>query len=69
MDQKTFIITDMHCPNCAMILEGIEDKLPGIKSISVSYKQGKMTVEFDPQLVSEREILSIVEKFGYHTQS
>lgn len=66
MLKKTFKITDMHCPNCSMILESIEDKLPGIKGINASYKKGEMVVEFDEAKVSEIQILAAIEKKGYH---
>ena len=65
MFKKTYTITNMECPNCAMILESIEDKLPGIKEVNASYKKGQMTVEFDEKLVSEGEILAAIEQKGY----
>jgi copper chaperone CopZ len=37
----TLKITDMQCPNCAMILEGIEDKLPGVERAEASYHKGR----------------------------
>ncbi|MGA9397261.1 MAG: cation transporter [Anaerolineaceae bacterium] len=58
----------MDCPHCVMILEGLEDKQPCIKSISASYRQGNMVVEFDPELVSEGEILAAVERLGYRIE-
>ncbi len=64
--KKTFKITDMHCSNCAMTLESIEDKLPGIKEINASYKKAEMVVEFDETKVTEAEIIAAVEKKGYH---
>ncbi|MCG2787311.1 MAG: cation transporter [Anaerolineae bacterium] len=63
--KKTYAISNMECPNCAMILESIEDKLPGIRQISASYHKGQMTVEFDEEKVSEAQILAEVEKKGY----
>lgn len=66
MLKKTYKIADMHCPNCAMILESIEDKLPGIQAINASYKKGEMVVEFDETQVTEPQILAAVEKKGYH---
>lgn len=69
MLKKTYKITDMHCPNCPMILESIEDKLPGIKSINASYKKGEMVVEFDDAKVTEAQILAAIEKKGYHIGS
>ena len=36
MQKKTFKILDMHCTNCPMILESIEDDLPGVMQILCS---------------------------------
>ena len=63
--KKTFRVADMHCPNCVMRVEGIEDTLPGIRRISASYRKGQMVVEYDETAVSEAQILAAVEKLGY----
>jgi P-type Cu+ transporter len=65
MLKKTYKISDMHCPNCAMVLESIEDKLPGIQEISASYKKAEMVIEFDETKVTEAQIIAAVEKKGY----
>ena len=67
MVKKTYRVEGMHCSNCAMNIEGIEDDLPGIKQISASYQKGKMVVEFDEAKVSEVQILAEVKKRGYQT--
>ena len=55
----------MHCTNCVMRIEGLEDTLPGVKSVAASYQKGQMTVEFDETRLSEAQILAAVEKLGY----
>ncbi len=65
MVKKTYLVEGMHCSNCAMNIEGIEDELPGIKQISASYQKGRMLVEFDEAKVSEVQILAAVGKRGY----
>lgn len=69
MLRRTYTIVNMECPNCAMILESIEDKLPGIHEISASYKKGQVTVEFDEKVVSEAEIVEAIQKKGYVVSS
>jgi copper chaperone CopZ len=66
MLRKTYHVEGMHCSNCAMNIEGIEDELVGIKQISASYQKGRMVVEFDEAKVSEQQILAEVGKRGYH---
>jgi copper ion binding protein len=65
MVKKTFRVEGMHCSNCAMNIEGIEDDLPGIKQVSASYQKARVVVEFDEAKVSEAQILAAVEKRGY----
>lgn len=65
MQKKTYRVEGMHCSNCAMNIEAIEDDLIGIKQVSASYQKGQMVVEFDETVVSEAQIISAVEKRGY----
>lgn len=65
MIRKTYSIPDMHCSNCSMKLESIEDALDGIKEINASYHKQEMIVEFDETKVSEEQIIAAVKKKGY----
>ena len=65
MIKKTFNVSDMHCTNCSMKLESIEDELAGIKEINASYHKQQMTVEFDETIVSEDQIIAAAKKKGY----
>jgi len=65
MIKKTFKVADMHCTNCAMKIEGIEDDLPGIKEVNASYTKQQMIVEYDENAVSVEEIITAVKKKGY----
>ena len=68
MMKQTFKILDMHCSNCPMILESIEDDLPGVKQISASYARGMMVVEFDEQVLNVEQILAAVKQKGYQAE-
>jgi copper chaperone CopZ len=65
MIKKIYRVEDMYCANCAMRIESLEDRLPGIKSISASYRKGQMTVEFDEKQLNEAEIVAAVARLGY----
>ena len=65
MIKKMFRVEGMHCSNCPMEVEAIEDDLPGIKQVSASYQKGQMVVEFDEARVSDAQIIAAVEKRGY----
>lgn len=65
MVKKTLQVSDMHCSNCAMKIEGIEDDLPGVKSVNASYARGQVVVEYDERLVTLDAIIAAVKKQGY----
>jgi copper chaperone CopZ len=65
MLKQTLSVPDMHCSNCSMKLEAIEDELDGIREINASYHKQQMTVEFDETRVSLEQILAAVKKKGY----
>lgn len=65
MVKHTFQVSDMHCSNCAMKIESLEDELPGVKSISASYARGRVVVEFDEAQVTLAEIVEGVKRKGY----
>ena len=68
MIKRIYSIKDMHCASCVMRVEGIEDKLPGIKQISASYQKQIMTVMYDEDVVSEDQIITAVSNLGYHIE-
>jgi copper chaperone CopZ len=65
MVKKIFRVEGMHCSSCPMEVESIEDDLPGIKQVTVSYQKAKMVVEFDETKVSEAQIIAAVANRGY----
>jgi copper chaperone CopZ len=65
MIKKTFRVEGMHCSNCPMEVESIEDDLPGIKQVSASYQKSQMVVEFDDTKVTAAQIIAAVAKHGY----
>lgn len=64
--KMTFLVPDMHCVNCAMRLEGLEDDLPGVRRVDASYQKGQMAVEFDETQLNIAQIIAAVEQLGYH---
>ena len=63
--KKTFQILDMHCANCSMRIESIEDDLPGVREVNASYHKGQMVIEYDEKLVADEQIIAAVKKKGY----
>lgn len=65
MIKKTFNVPDMHCTNCSMRLESIEDELGGVKEINASYHKQQMIVEYDEAQVTIEQIIAAAKRKGY----
>jgi len=65
MVKQIFRVTDMHCSNCVMRLEGLEDDLPGVQRVRASYKKQQMEVDYDEAAVSATQIVAAIQKLGY----
>lgn len=65
MNKITLKVTDMHCVNCVMTLQSLEDDLPGVKQVDASYRSGKMVVEFDETKLSVEQIITATRELGY----
>jgi copper chaperone CopZ len=65
MVKQTLTVSDMHCSNCAMRIESIEEELPGVRQVSASYQKGRVVVEYDERQVSLEAFIAAVKKKGY----
>ena len=65
MAKQVFRVLDMHCTNCVMTIEGLEDDLPGVKSVRASYHKGTVEVEYDEKRLTEAKIKDAIGKLGY----
>jgi copper chaperone CopZ len=65
MVKQVFRVTDMHCTNCVMRLEGLEDDLPGVRRVQASYKKQQMEVEYDETAISAAQIVAAIQRLGY----
>jgi copper chaperone CopZ len=61
----TYHIPEMHCSNCVMHLEDLEDELPGITSVNASYHRQEMIVEFNPEIITEGQLVQVINDKGY----
>ena len=65
MVKQVFRVTDMHCSNCVMRIEGLEDDLPGVQRVRASYKKQQVEVEFDENRVNADQIVAAIQQLGY----
>ena len=61
-------ISGMECPNCAMILESIEDILRGVVKAEASYRKAQLIVEYDESQLTEEKIKQEVKRLGYEAE-
>lgn len=61
----TLKIEGMECPNCALKLECIEDRLAGITSAEASYHKAQLKLEYNEAKVSMQQISAEVAKIGF----
>jgi copper chaperone CopZ len=55
----------MECPNCALILESLEDRLPGVQRAEASYRKSQMVVEYDESRLTLDQIRAEIQRLGY----
>ncbi len=65
MTKIVFRVTDMHCTSCVMLVESIEDELPGVQRVKASYQKARVEVEYDETMVSEAQIVAAIKQKGY----
>lgn len=68
MITKEFKIAGMHCVSCVELIEKAVMKLQGISEINVNLLTNTATVIYDPQKVSDQNIISAVLSVGYKAE-
>ncbi len=61
----TYHIPDMHCSNCVMHLEALEDELQGVTSVDASYHRQLMVIDFNPTIIDEDQLIEAIVEKGY----
>lgn len=65
MIKKKFKISGMHCTSCAMNIDGELEDTEGVKQANTSYAKSVTEVEFDEKKITDKKIISVIEKTGY----
>jgi Cu+-exporting ATPase len=67
MNQKIILkISGMHCASCAVNIENVVKRLPGVKEASVNFASETLLVELDEQKVKLTDLQKAVSDVGYH---
>jgi len=62
--KKIYSILGMHCASCKRVIEMAVEELDGVKKANVNFAAEKLSVDYDPELVSEEDIETTVNKAG-----
>lgn len=65
MKKEKFDVTGMTCSACSSRVEKCVSKLDGTSDVTVNLLTNSMQVEFDENILSERQIIDAVVKAGY----
>lgn len=64
-----FKVTGMSCGACAKGVEARLNDLNGVKSATVSFKEGTATIIYDDTKVSAEELKKTIEKSGFKAEA
>src|SRR3989344_8165958 len=62
---KTFPIAGMHCASCAVNIQRVLRKMPGVATATVNYATEKAQVDYDPEQVDEEKMNAKIKPLGY----
>ncbi|MBS3061068.1 MAG: sulfite exporter TauE/SafE family protein [Candidatus Diapherotrites archaeon] len=71
MDSKKSIlkVSNMVCDSCEKIIEKSVEKIDGVRFVKASYANGTTKVVFDPQMVSEEQVIAAIKEAGYSAEN
>ena len=62
---ETLRITGMDCADCALSIEHLLSRQPGVLAVSVNYAAEKMRIEYEVSKMSHSRIVHFVRQLGY----
>lgn len=63
-----FTIKGMHCGSCGMNIDGELEDTEGVTSATTSYAKAKSVVTFDPTVITESQLQTIIQELGYEAE-
>ena len=68
MEIENLNVEGMSCQHCVNSIKKAVGELNGIRNVQVDLNSKKVTVEFDPQLVSVQTVKETIEDQGYEVK-
>ena len=65
MSKYVLKVKGMHCASCAILIDKLVGKTPGVNSIKTSYGAEKVSVEYDETKITLPKIDELINQLGY----
>lgn len=65
----TFQLDGLHCTSCSLNIDGALEDTPGVLSATTTYRTQQTKVEYDPTLVSVKQLKQTIEELGYSVKN
>ena len=65
MNAVTLKVEGMRCDGCAAKIQTSLERSTGVRKASASFNDGEARVLYDPQTLSEAQLIATIEKAGY----
>jgi copper chaperone len=69
MKKVTFKLETLTCPTCVTKIEKAVTKTKGVSEASVLFNSSKVKIEFNEELVSQQDLVRVIERVGYDVLS
>lgn len=69
MEKRTFNVSGMKCPHCKANVENALKALNGVQDAVADLENKNVTVEYDSNLVDERQLKDAVDESGRYELS
>lgn len=64
-NHKLFAVRGMSCASCVASVESMLGSLEGVSKAQVNFASEKVSVDYDPELVSEQHMAEVIKQIGY----
>ncbi len=62
-------VSGMSCSGCQLLVTEALEELKGVTQADVSYRDGIVTVDYDPEIISITTIKTVIEQQGFMVQN
>ncbi len=62
-------VTGMTCGGCSGRLKKVLERADGVSEADASHEEERCTITFDPDRISEAQLVALIEGAGFNVQS